>query len=168
MIQTAWQHILHYGTAALVLGVAAAVINLILLLLWFGNIKRVYFLRRLRAALHGIPDQMLLSCESGTVSILTFDRAAGREVSRRVYTGILTWRGNPRPAKRVKSRADRQYRFGVSMIVLVLIPLVIISIWMALFDDWRLIGVTAILAIHQFVPFYIWEYPGFSELFDRD
>jgi hypothetical protein len=154
------------GVAAF--GVASLVINLLLLVLKVGNLKTIIFIRKLTSALGELPGEVLLSCTAGQVSAITFDTSQSRERIVPVYSGILTWKGGPRSVSRVLARARRQLTTRSMVFATVFLPLLIFGAWIMLFVSWTGIFIIALLIFHQFIPFYIWEYPAFSSLLHGD
>lgn len=150
------------------LGVASLMINLVLLVLKIGNLKTILFIRKLRSALSELPGEVLLSCTGDQVSAVTFDMSQSREKIIPFYSGILIWKGSPRSASRVLARARRQLTIRTLIFIAVFIPLIVIGVWITLFVNWTGIFIIALLVFHQFVPFYIWEYPAFSSLLHGD
>lgn len=150
------------------LGVASLVINFLLLVLKVGNIKTIFFIRKLTSALGELPGEVLLSCTANQVSAITFDMSQSRERVIPVYSGILTWKGAPRPVSRVLARARRQLTMRSVIFIAVFLPLIVLGVWITLFVSWAGIFIIALLVLHQFVPFYIWEYPAFSSLLHGD
>lgn len=146
------------------LGVASLIINLILVVLKVGNIKRVLFLRKVKNLLSELPSELLLACTDQKVAALTFDASSNREKAVPLYTGLLTWHGAARPVSDVLGSARRQFAVRSSVFIFVFIPLMAVSVWLTVFVDWRVIGAVILLIFHQFYPFYIWKYPAFSEL----
>jgi hypothetical protein len=150
------------------LGVASLVINFVLLVLKVGNLKTILFIRKLTSGLSELPGEVLLSCTANQVSAVTFDMSQSRERIIPLYSGILTWKGSPRPASRVLARARRQLTTRSLIFIAVFLPLIVLGAWITLFVNWTGIFFIALLVFHQFVPFYIWEYPAFSSLLHGD
>jgi hypothetical protein len=150
------------------LGIASLAINFVLLVLKVGNIKTIIFMRKLTSALGELPGDALLSCTEQQVSAVIFDMAQSSEKIIPFYSGILTWKGGPRPASRVLARARRQLTTRSLIFVAVFLPLIVLGAWTTLFVSWTGIFFIAILIFHQYVPFYIWEYPAFSSLLHGD
>lgn len=160
--------IIDWIIAAVALGVGSLILNLILLVLKVGNLKSALFIRKVVALLKELPGEMLLSCSSRQVAALTFDGSQNRERSVPLYTGIITWRGGPRPASRVLSRANWQLKVRSAIFLLLFLPALLLSLWATLFVDWRFVGIPVLLIVHQFFPFYLWEYPAFSSMLHGD
>ena len=150
------------------LGVASLVINFLLLVLKVGNLKTILFIRKLTSALGELPGEVLLSCTAKQVSAITFDMSQSRERIIPVYSGVLTWKGAPRPVSRVLARARRQLTTRSMIFIGVFLPLLVFGAWITLFVNWTGIFIIAVLIFHQFVPFYIWAYPAFSSLLHGD
>jgi hypothetical protein len=150
------------------LGVASLVINFVLLVLKVGNIKTIFFIRKLTSALSELPGDVLLSCTAGQVSAVVFDISQSREKVVPVYSGILTWKGGPKPVSRVLARARRQLTTRSALFMAVFLPLLVLGAWVTLFVSWTGVFIIAALIFHQFTPFYIWEYPVFSSLLHGD
>lgn len=156
--------ILIWIISLLALGVASLIVNLMLLVLKGGNLKNLLFVRKVVAMLTQVPGEMLLECLSGKVSAITFDASRNEEKPIPIYSGIITWSGSPQSASKVLGRARSQLRIRSTLFATVFIPLLALSIWFALFVHWWGILFAAFLIFHQFVPFYIWMYPAFSDL----
>jgi len=150
------------------LGVASLAINFLLLILKVGNLKTILFIRKLTSALGELPGEVLLSCTTGEVSAITFDMSQSRERIIPVYSGILTWTGAPRPVSKVLARGRRQLTARSMIFIAIFLPLLVFGAWITLFVSWAGISIIALLVLHQFVPFYIWEYPTFSSLLHGD
>ncbi|MGW7420706.1 hypothetical protein ACWGJB_11675 [Streptomyces sp. NPDC054813] len=159
----------NYLLGAVILGVASLVLNLILILLSFGNMRAILFLRKVRAILADVPGAVPLSCINGRVSAVTLNTATNREEETYIYTGVLTWSNGTRLTSRVRKQAKRQYSMRVGMFAFLFVPLTLIGIWLLLWVDVKggLI-ILALLIFHQFVPFKIWMYPGLGELLERE
>ena len=160
--------ILEWLLGLVVLGIASLVINFLLLVLKIGNIKTILFIRKLTSVLSELPGQVMLSCTANQVSAITFDVSQSKEKVIPVYSGVLTWKGGPRPGSRVLAKARRQLTIRSLIFIAVFIPLLIVGAWVTLFVNWTGIFIIALLVIHQFVPFYIWESPAFSSLLHGD
>jgi hypothetical protein len=160
--------ILEWLLGLVAFGVASLVINFLLLVLKIGNIKTILFVRKLTSALSELPGQMLLSCTANQVSAISFDVSQSKEKVIPVYGGVLTWKGGPRPVSRVLAKARKQLTIRSLIFIAVFIPLLIVGAWVMLFVNWTGIFIIALLVVHQFVPFYIWEYPAFSSLLHGD
>lgn len=161
--------ILVYLAGAVALGLFSLVLNFLLIILKFGNIQSVLFVRKLNILLRGVPDGMALSCTDKQVSALSFDSQANAQKIVPLYTGVLTWRGGPRLASRVRKSARRQFVLRSSIFGLVFVPLMLAALCLMLFVNWILGAcVSVLLAVHQWMPFYIWDYPGLSNLLHGD
>jgi hypothetical protein len=160
--------VLFWLLGAIALGIASLVINAILILLKMGNVKTITFLVRLRGALKEIPGDMLLSCKGRDVVLMHFDVSNKTERAIPVYTGVVTWRGGPRLARRIKGKVRRQLALRTIPLILVFMPILVLSLWAAIFVDWRASSITVLVILHQFFPFYLFEYPGFIGLFEGD
>lgn len=149
---------------ALALGVGSLAVNLVLHLLRIGNLRSLLFVREAKTTLTQLRSSVILSCDHGTVSAHSFDRANNQEVSTALWTGGLTWRSGPEPVNRVKQRASRQIMLRTTLFVGLFLPLFAGGIAAGVLVDWKLLLIPALLILHQFMPFYIWDYPGVSEL----
>lgn len=159
-------HVLGWLIAAAVLGVASLVINGVLILLKVGNVKTLRFLTQLRRVLRDVPDDVLLSCSGRDVALIHFDIANKTEKAIPMYTGVVTWKGGPRVASKIKRQVRRQLTLRSLPFLLVFTPLLLGSVFITAFYDWRTAPLVGLLVFHQFVPFYIWDYPGLSGLFE--
>ncbi|MEV4821252.1 hypothetical protein [Micromonospora sp. NPDC049274] len=152
----------------MLLGVVALVLNAVLLLLKFGSIRTLLFLRKLNIALRGIPGDTLLSCTGNKVSVLAYASRGGGEQLLPFYTGVLTWKGGPKLAVKLKKRAARQIAIRSVIFFVLFVPLVAGSAWLTMFRSWHAVWLLALLGIHQVWPFRIWAWPGLMSTLDRD
>lgn len=150
--------------AAIVLAIASLVINAVLHLLRIGNLKSLIFINQLRGVLDKMPRDLVLDCDHRTVSAYSFDASAGREVQTELWTGGLMWSGGPKSANQILARAKRQVALRATMFAAVFVPLFGASLALAVFADWKLLLLPAVLLFHQYEPFYIFDYPGLSGL----
>lgn len=160
--------ILDWVLGVVALGIASLVLNFLLLVLKVGNVKTILFIRKLTSALGELPGEVLLACAGSQVSAVIFDSSQNREKSIPVYSGILTWKGAPRQNSRVLARARRQLAIRSTVFALVFLPLLVLGVYVTLFVNWTGISIIILLVVHQFVPFYIWEYPAFSSMLHGD
>ncbi|MBS2966807.1 hypothetical protein KGA66_27470 [Actinocrinis puniceicyclus] len=161
--------ILVYLAGVVALGLFSLILNFLLIILKFGNIRSVLFVRKVVVLLRGVPDGMALTCTDKKVSALSFDSKANAQKVVPLYTGVLTWRGGPRLALRVRKSAKRQFLLRSTIFGLVFVPLILVGLWLTLFVSWKIGGsIVVLLAFHQWMPFYIWDYPAVSSLLHGD
>src|SRR3954447_8816425 len=97
-----WYAVLRWLAAGALLAIALIVINVLLLFSSLGNLKRIFFIRKLISVLQGVPDDILLACQDREVVAMGYDRESNKEQIIPVYTGIITWSGGPRLTRRVR------------------------------------------------------------------
>jgi hypothetical protein len=144
--------------------IASLLLNFILMILKIGNIKTVLFVRKVEILLSRLPSELLLAATSAKVAALTFDSTQNKEQATPLYTGVVTWSGAPRPVSQVRAMAKRQFAVRAAIFGFVFVPLIAACCWLTLFVSWGFVIAIPILIFHQAYPFYLWAYPGFSEL----
>src|SRR3954454_1314387 len=108
-----WNTIEGWLVGVLILGVVLIVINVILLFSGVGNLRRIFFIRQLQKLLGGIPDDVLLACQSQEVVAMGYDRESNKEKVIPLYSGIITWTNGPRVTRRVKQRVRKELSWRI-------------------------------------------------------
>jgi hypothetical protein len=140
----------------LLVGVLLVLLNLVLAVSGLGNIKRIAFISELKKLLRRMPSDQLLACHNGKVEATAYDAQRHTQTSVPLWSGsLLTWSGEPRSAGAVLRRAEVQYRWRLAVLLVILVPLFIISVWYAFVVSWIGLIAAALLVVHQIFPFNV-------------
>ncbi|MGX7829097.1 hypothetical protein ACTG9Q_28845 [Actinokineospora sp. 24-640] len=107
-----------------------------------------------------LPDDSILVCskadEGKRVQLVHFDRTKQAEVLLDAWSGrILVWNGGPRSGRRVKDSARRQFRFGVAVFIVLMIPAFAFSIWFGFQQHWGGFIFGAFVLLTNFVTYLL-------------
>jgi hypothetical protein len=133
-------------------------------LLRLGSVKTFLLIRTIRTDLAVLPTDLLLDCESNTVSAFVFDPEANAEKRVPMWAGGVTWNGGSRPVPKVRAPARRQAIPRGGIIAFVFVPLLGTSVAAGFLIDSKFFLIVGALLFHQCVPFYIWDFPDISSL----
>jgi len=136
-------------------------LNGYLLVLKVGNYRRASFARKVANITGGLPNQTLLVCKDKEVGALLYDQKSNSEKVVSLYTGEFTWKGGPILASKIALKARRRARLRFSVFSLVSVPSCIAAIILTFVVHWIFILVLLGIVVHQFVPFYLWNF-GFD------